>query len=177
VLEEGVGATLAAPVAAKAVLPALSTISPAELKRALDASACTVFDLRPSMSFRKAHVPGSRWSIRSRLARDAGNVGDVVLVYDDAALARLAAVDLIETGVKNVKLLEGGFNAWTAAGFASESSPATPADADCIDYLFFVHDRHAGNREAMKQYLAWETGLIAQLDEEDRKLFRVGGRG
>jgi hypothetical protein len=28
----------------------------------------------------------------------------------------------------------------------------------------------------MKQYLAWETGLIAQLDEQDRKLFRVGAR-
>jgi hypothetical protein len=28
----------------------------------------------------------------------------------------------------------------------------------------------------MRQYLAWETGLIEQLDSEDRKLFRVGPR-
>ena len=48
-----------------------------------------------------------------------------------------------------------------------------PPDAECIDYLFFVHDRHAGNREAMKQYLAWETGLLAQLDEQDRASFRI----
>jgi hypothetical protein len=40
--------------------------------------------------------------------------------------------------------------------------------------LFFVHDRHGGNREAMKQYLAWETGLIGQLDAHDRQSFRVG---
>jgi hypothetical protein len=26
----------------------------------------------------------------------------------------------------------------------------------------------------MRQYLAWETGLIAQLDAQDRGLFKVG---
>jgi hypothetical protein len=26
----------------------------------------------------------------------------------------------------------------------------------------------------MKQYLAWETGLIAQLDEQERAAFRIG---
>ena len=49
-----------------------------------------------------------------------------------------------------------------------------PPDAQCIDYLFFVHDRHAGNREAMKQYLAWETGLMAQLSADDRALVKIG---
>ncbi len=53
-------------------------------------------------------------------------------------------------------------------------SPHTPPDSYCIDYLFFVHDRHFGNREAMKQYLEWETGLIKQLDEQDKASFKVG---
>jgi hypothetical protein len=26
----------------------------------------------------------------------------------------------------------------------------------------------------MRQYLAWETGLIAQVDEQDRRAFRIG---
>ena len=69
--------------------------------------------------------------------------------------------------------LEGGIAAWTGAGYSVEASAGTPSDPDCIDYLFFVHDRHAGNREAMKQYLAWETGLLAQLDEQDRASFRI----
>ena len=64
--------------------------------------------------------------------------------------------------------------AWKRAGCATEASPGTPVDAECIDYLFFVHDRHAGKRDAMRRYLAWETGLIAQLDEQDRNAFRVG---
>jgi 3-mercaptopyruvate sulfurtransferase SseA len=73
-------------------------------------------------------------------------------------------------------LLDGGLGAWTRAGYALNASPDVPPDAECIDYLFFVHDRHAGNREAMKQYLAWETGLIAQLDPADKALFRVGAQ-
>ena len=71
VLEGGIRAGLRAPVAAKLPLPVLDTLSAADLKRALDSGACAVFDLGASMSFRKAHIPGSRWSTRVRLAADA----------------------------------------------------------------------------------------------------------
>ena len=144
------------------------------LKTTLDARACSVVDLNASMSFRKAHIPGARWSIRSRIVHDAKKATTpIVLIADDVDVARAAAIDLIAGSVTDIKSLEGGLSAWKAAGFATEASPVRPADGECIDYLFFVHDRHAGNREAMKQYLAWETGLMAQLDEQDRALFRV----
>jgi cystathionine beta-lyase len=134
-----------------------------------------VFDLGASMRFRKTHIPGSRWSIRSRLVGDAsGSQTPIVLAAHDDNIARLAAMELFDAGIKDVKLLQGGTRAWLAAGYSTEASPNAPSDNECIDYLFFVHDRHAGNREAMKQYLAWETGLIAQLDDEDRQAFRVG---
>src|SRR6185295_11085136 len=114
-------------------------------------------------------------STRSRIAADARRTtGDIVLIADDTNVARLAAIDLREAGMGSVKQLDGGLDAWTRAGFPAEASAGAPPDAECIDYLFFVHDRHAGNREAMKQYLAWETGLLAQLDEQDRASFRVG---
>ncbi len=178
ILEGGVKAPLKGMPAAKPALPALATISASELKTLLDRGAASVFVLGPSMDFRKAHVPGSRWSIRSRLAADAkGAKTPVVLVCDDTDLARLAATELIDAGLKDVKLLDGGLQAWTKAGYATEASPNTPPDADCIDYLFFVHDRHAGNREAMKQYLSWETGLMAQLDDQDKASFKVGVPG
>ena len=175
VLEDGVRSGLAAPQPSKPHLPQPPALSAADLKRALDAGTCTVFDLGPSMRFRKAHVPGSRWSIRPRLAAAAKSANEpIVLVADDADIARLAATDLIEAGLKDVRLLAGGLAAWTRAGLGSNASPDTPPDAECIDYLFFVHDRHAGNRAAMKRYLDWETGLIAQLDQADKALFRVG---
>jgi rhodanese-related sulfurtransferase len=174
VLKDGVAATLRAPMREDPKLPRLPAISARELRHALSADACSLFDLRGSIAFREAHIPGSRWSIRSRIAADAQRAESIVLVADDVGLARAAAVDLTETGVTTVRLLEGGLRSWKDAGYPTEASADNPPDAECIDYLFFVHDRHAGNREAMKQYLAWETGLIAQLDSEDRKLFRVG---
>ena len=175
VLEGGVNSGLKGTSATRPALPALASVTAAGLKRVIDAGSCAVFGLGASMSFRKAHVPGSRWSIRPRLAADAGRVkGTVVLVADEPDVARLAATELLDAGKTDVKLLEGGLAAWTGAGYATESSPAIPADADRIDHLFFVHDRHAGNREAMRQYLAWETGLMAQLDEQDKASFKIG---
>ena len=174
VLDGGIQSPLAAHTPAKPALPTLPSIAPAELKSRVDEKACAVFDLGPSMSYRKAHIPGSRWSTRSRVVEAARSVqADIVLVSDDADVARLTAIDLADAGIRNVKLLDGGIEAWTRAGYATSATPDVPPDSQCIDYLFFVHDRHAGNREAMKQYLAWETGLMAQLDSEDRKLFKV----
>ncbi len=174
VLEGGVHSGLKAPLPAQGALPAVPGISAAELQQALTGNSCSAFYLGPSMNFRKQHVPGSRWSIRPRIVKDAANAKSVVLITCDTAAAQVAAIDLREAGITDVKLLEGGLATWSSAGHALEASPGAPADAECIDYLFFVHDRHAGNREAMKQYLAWETGLIQQLDEQDKASFKVG---
>ncbi len=174
VLKGGVQAELRSAPAANLDLPALATISAPELKSALARGNCMVLDLRPSREFRKVHIPGSRWSIRSRVRSAAGDAGKmVVLVADDSGLARVAAIDLLEAGIALLKMLDGGIAAWTDAAYPVDSAPDDPPDAECIDYLFFVHDRHAGNREAMKQYLAWETGLVTQLDEQERAAFKV----
>jgi rhodanese-related sulfurtransferase len=178
VLEGGTRSGLNGLPAARPALPVLPAISAADLMPMLDAGNCSIFDLGPSMNFRKAHVPGSRWSTRIRLAADARiNKNSIVLVADDADIARLAATELLDAGIKDVKLLEGGLAAWTKAGYPTEATPNSPADDECIDYLFFVHDRHAGNREAMKQYLSWETGLLAHLDAQDKASFKIGSRG
>ncbi|MGQ0751575.1 MAG: rhodanese-like domain-containing protein [Betaproteobacteria bacterium] len=175
VLAGGTGSGLRVPQARAPELPHLQPISAPELKQALDARSCIALDLRGSVDYRKAHVPGSCWSIRPRIASAVQETRKTVaMIADDPDLGRLAAVDLFELGIAEVRLLTGGMYAWTRAGYGIEASNDLPADAECIDYLFFVHDRHAGNREAMKQYLAWETGLIAQLSAEDRALFKVG---
>ncbi len=175
VLEGGIRAAVRASPRARPTLPRVARISPAALNSLMSTTSVPVFDLDHSMSFRKAHIPGSRWTIRPRLAKDArARHHAVVLVTHDEDIARAAAVDLAEAEVTDIKWLEGGISAWTAAGYPIAASPDDPRDADCIDYLFFVHDRHAGNRDAMRRYLEWETGLLAQLDDEERNAFAVG---
>jgi rhodanese-related sulfurtransferase len=173
VLRDGVAAKLAARPAggtrAAASLPALDAISPAAVGTAL------LVDLRAGMSYRKAHPRGALWAIRPRLDAlvKAAAGRPLVLLADEEAVARAAALDLAAAGAGHVALLAGGFAAWQAAGLPVESTPDLPSNADCIDYLFFVHDRHEGNREAAMQYLAWETHLIEQLDPQELAGFRV----
>lgn len=173
VLEGGVGSKLAAKPPEAPALPKLPTVNAAELRSLLEKRSCTAFDVGPSMAYRKAHVPGSRWSIRTRIAKDAEGAQTPIVLIGDSDVARLAATELLDAGISDLHLFEGGVAAWERAGFAAEATPDKPVDRDCIDYLFFVHDRHAGNREAMKQYLAWETGLMAQLGEQDKAVFRL----
>jgi len=174
VLDRGLASGLSLPAAQDAVSPPAPGIDAATLARQLAAGEVVAIDVRPSMQFRQGHVPGSRWSIRPRLAAALANERrPVVLVADDASAAACAALELQSLGVAH-RVLAGGISAWREAGLPLEPSADTPADAECIDFLFFVHDRHDGNREAARQYLAWETGLIAQLDERERASFRLG---
>lgn len=151
--------------------PALPAIGAKELARHL-ADGARVLDLRSSAAFRKGHVPGSRWSIRPRIGEAAAD-GPCYLIADSAGVAELAARDLGDVGATPIACLDGGFAAWQAAGLPVETSADMPADAERIDFLFFVHDRHDGNEEAARAYLAWETGLIAQLDPRERAVFRI----
>jgi len=95
----------------------------------------------------------------------------VTLIIDDEHIAQLAAIDLREQGIGDI--------AWTrpadleAIGHPLESTPDQPADAEAIDYLFFVHDRHDGNLEAARRYLAWEIGLIAQCQPQELAAFAL----
>jgi len=176
VLRGGIAAPLRLPAARSLPAWPAGFIGAQELAAELDARRVIAVDLRPGMAYRAAHVPRSVWSIRPRLAADmlATDRRPLVLIADEPALAALAALDLQQAGLPAPRLLAGGLQAWRDAGLPLDASPGVPSDADCIDYLFFVHDRHDGNKEAARRYLAWETGLIAQLDEQERSGFRIG---
>lgn len=130
-----------------------------------------VIDVRPSMSYRDGHIKGATWSIRPRIA---GAVRDpskpVVLVADDRGVAALAALDLAEVGCSDVSVLAGGMKGWTGP---TQATPGTPADADCIDFVFHTLGRNEGNLESARAYLAWEIGLVDQLDADERAVFRL----
>lgn len=156
VLSGGIHSGLALPVLQPVAYEPLPLISVQALVLALN--DVNLIDLRPSMVYRKGHIAGSQWSIRSLLKTDHR---PLVLVADDPAVAAFAAEGL------SARLLDGGFAAWAAAGLPVNEGPQTLPDAQCIDFLFFTHDRHSGNKDAARQYLAWEIGLLAQMSDAE----------
>jgi rhodanese-related sulfurtransferase len=154
-------------------LPELPTVAPSEAGPAIANGAVQAIDLRAGMAFRKGHIAGAAWSIRPRIGAALTPAKPIVLVADEPGVAALAAIDLGEAGCKDIRLLAGGFEAWRAAGLPVEATPNVPADQDCIDFLFFTARRHDNDPEAARQYLTWETGLLAPVDEQERGVFRI----
>jgi rhodanese-related sulfurtransferase len=150
-------------------------MTPEELATALAAGTAQVIDLRPSTEFRKGHIPGAVWSIRPRIVAAADSSKTIILILGDAEEAAFAALELVEAGIHNLRDLAGGLHGWRAAGLPVEATSKDPPDADCIDFLFFTARRHDNDAEAARQYLTWETGLLAQLDDEERGVFRISG--
>jgi rhodanese-related sulfurtransferase len=156
----------------------LTEVSVTDVLQLKDAGEAAVVDLRNSMDYRRGHIPGSRWSIRPRLRADlAREDRRIVVVADEAEVAELAVAELPAQQRDKASLLAGGLAAWQATGLPVVGTPEHPADEDCIDYLFFVHDRHAGNLEAARQYLAWEMGLVDALHPQDRAVFNLPSAG
>lgn len=162
-------ASLPWPAPAAVELPSPPGISAREVHDLLEQGACTVVDVRASAAYRAGHIPGAVWAIRPRLAAQLqGRRQPFVFVADHPVIAASAVSELSAEAL----LLEGGIDAWNAAGYSLTATSEVPPDAERIDYLFFVHDRHDGNREAARQYLAWETGLLAQLEPRERESFK-----
>ena len=160
-----------APVS-QAKFEALPQLSPDDAKEKLEAGA-QMIDLRESMTYRNGHIDGAAWSIRPLIAEAVDGDGPVILVADEPGVAALAAADLRDAGRDVSGVLGGDPVAWAEAGLPIAKSPDNPADTECIDFLFLTPERNQGNLDDARAYLAWEVGLIEQLDEQERGVFRI----
>jgi rhodanese-related sulfurtransferase len=146
--------------------PDLSALAPAAARALVDAGRALFVDVDESVHYRARRLPGAIWGCRPRIDRIAARLpaGVTAILYSEhETRARLAAIDLAEVSGNPVAILAGGREAWCAAGGAVEAAPGEPPDAERIDFLFWVHDRHLGNDQAARDYLAWEEALPAQL--------------
>lgn len=153
----------------------LSLITAQDLRKARDSGTC-IIDVRPSSRYRSAHIEGAVWSIRPNLRAlrsESCRSAALVLIADEPAMAALAAKELMEGADPgtSVRVNLDPPDAWAGAGLNVVATPDIPSDEQCIDFLFFVHDRHQGNRAAAIQYLSWETNLVNQIDEQERSDF------
>lgn len=136
-----------------------------------------LLDVRDSKPYRDCHAKQALWTIRPRLAAALPAEKDMPIVFIDEGgddqRAALCAKDAMRLGFADARMLAGGHPALETAGYPLVSTPDDPADKDRIDFAFFVHDRHDGNLDSSKRYLAWEIGLVEQLDETERGEFKL----
>jgi rhodanese-related sulfurtransferase len=157
-------------------LPTLHSLSADDVLRALRAERGQLVDLRSSADYRAGHVSGARWGIRPRLGRLGLDPRQPVYLVGPGEACALVAKDLGALGITEIYAVEGGQATLAKAGAAIEASSDRPTQEEAVDFLVFVHDRHDGNLDASRRYLAWEQGLIAQLDAEECAAFRLSER-
>lgn len=156
-------------------LPSVETLSPRDLVQALADEAVVVVDLAPSPRHRKGHVPGAWFAIRAQLPEALEALPKdkaIVLTSPDGALAALAARELEELTDRPVRVLEGGTEAWIAAGRAVEAGLTRAANAP-TDIYKRPYEGTDNAAEAMQAYLDWEFGLVDQLARDGSHGFYV----
>lgn len=162
---------------APALFQPFATLSADELQAVQDSGEpAAVIDLATSLSFRKSHIPGAYWAIRSRLGacmRNLPGVGMVMLTSPDGVLAHYAAHDLQALRPDLViRVLAGGTDAWRAAGRALDDGLEQQALCDFDDVWWKPYDNKARVRQAMEDYLTWEVGLVEQVERDGLVTFR-----
>ncbi|KAI9897852.1 hypothetical protein N3K66_007708 [Trichothecium roseum] len=146
-----------------------AAISAQELKQKLAEGATVVIDLARSPTYAKGHIPGSWFASGPELARDVTNIpvngaGPVVLTSPDGVVAAANAEHLraAVTG-RQVSYLAGGTAAWAAAGFGLETGEKAQWLSEPTDVYRRPYEGTGNAREAMRGYIEWEHGLVAQL--------------
>ena len=163
--------------AGPARVPAPSLVTPRVLEPLIEGERALVVDLADSRTFRRGHLPGAWHAVRADLPERLAALPrrpTTVLTSPDGMLAKFAAGDL-EGGAT---VLDGGTAAWTAAGFELVAGEGERIAANVNDVWLRPYDRGASVEDAMREYLAWEIDLVAQLARDGTARFgpfRQGG--
>ncbi|PCF95686.1 cystathionine beta-lyase [Vreelandella nigrificans] len=154
-------------------LPELPSIAPSTLAARLINEDIALIDLRPSGEFIGGHIAGALWSTRPLVPDTiAGETRPIVLISHERSVASLTALEFTAHQIQSMQWMSDDIKEWREAGLPLTRLSDALTDEQRIDFLFFAHDRHAGNKAAARQYLDWEVGLLDQLDPLDLNRFR-----
>ncbi|WP_338692764.1 rhodanese-like domain-containing protein [Streptomyces sp. Q6] len=107
----------------------VQSLTPASLHALTEKGrAPRLLDVRTPGEFRTVHIPGSYnvplHTLREHRAELLGHLDeDVVLVCRSGQRAREAEQALAQAGLPNLRVLEGGMNAWEASGAPVQRGP------------------------------------------------------
>jgi rhodanese-related sulfurtransferase len=159
----------------------VSRVTADQLAEWKDRGPCMVVDVGESYWYREGRIPGSFYSMRTRLDSSLTRFRyDERLVFccSDGRFAPFAAADARRMGFDHVHALEGGRNAWRRAGHPTERIGEDTDDlvlSETDDMWYPPWARKEGVNEAIMQYLTWETGLLEPVSRETYITFTVRG--
>jgi rhodanese-related sulfurtransferase len=155
------------------VLPsrtAAPLVSPQQAAALLQDGRAVVFDVERRAAYERRHVAGARFAVPDRLqslTADLPSTQTVLLVSSDGVLARVVAAELAARTGRDVRAIAGGTEAWAAAGLPTGSGAEGVLTGDDDHwYSPYAHADHAARDAGFRAYLAWELGLVAQLERE-----------
>jgi len=155
--------------------PLVSRVDAATLAGWLVAGGTAVLDFTTSANYLKGHIPGAWFVLRSQLSEALKQIPAArryVLTCATSALARFVAAELQALVTADVSVLDGGTQAWRAAGLEVESGP-TRIGSPPIDRYRRPYEGTDNAHAAMQAYLDWEYGLVRQLARDGTHHFRV----
>jgi len=110
----------------------VTLITPEHLKARLDAGEyLCLIDARESEAFGMAHIPGAQWCARDRLASQIAHAAPTpyvpLVVYGSHGEDATLSVPILQRlGYTHIFVMQGGFLAWCAAGFPTETRFVDP---------------------------------------------------
>ena len=149
-------------------------LDPATLADLIGQRAATVVDLSLSRDYRRGHIAGAWFAIRSRLDRTLPKIqprGTLVLTSEDGIVARLALDEAAALTALPVRYLAGGNAAWTASGRSLTADDPRFAD-EVLDVWLKPYERQAGVKSAMQEYLSWEVDLLERIERDGTTRFQ-----
>ena len=145
-------------------------VAPVELSKLLAEKQVTLFDFSDSLSFNNGHIPGAWFAIRSHLVESLATIpsGELLAATgNDPALTALAVADLARISGRPAYLLDGGNQAWQAAGLELETGldnlAAETEDVFRMPFLWGHFEDRNEFEAAAQAYFEWELQLPEQI--------------
>jgi len=147
-----------------------TTLSAQDLKQKTDRGEdVLVLDFANSLYYRKQHITGALWAMRTRLDEAVSGIpatAQLVATSSDGLLAHYVADDLKrDYPGRTVVALEGGTRSWIDAGFSTTSGPEH-LTTEANDIWYKPYEQASSVRDAMQGYLDWEVNLVAQIKRD-----------
>jgi len=147
-------------------------IEGAELAALLRHPQTLLIDCDDSRGYRRSHLREARFLTRSRIVQltDTQYQGrTMVFTSEDGLLAQYAAADAASLGLRAAHVKGGTRAAAAAVGLSGELHLLCDTD----DAWYSPYQLDTGRKQAMRDYISWETGLLHRLQDEPGVRFSV----